>query len=254
MSVSEPVPMSELIPPTIRERMEAYNAMTDDEKARLDAEDERRRREQFAAEFASVGDRAVEERIPQRYRGGVVEHRVATWLRALFEGTDRGLLLAGQTGVGKTHLLHAVMEQLVRDNPVAYLRDARGHLPVEVDEIAWDELYKPKLSGRAQYWPAPLLLTQLRPGGMPVMDTIGSLSACPLLLLDDLGAHNSSEWVDEILFQLVDARYMHMRPTVFATNVPPNELAAVIGDRLVSRIAEMCDVVVLDGEDRRRGS
>ena len=42
-----------------------------------------------------------------------------------------------------------------------------------------------------------------------------------------------------------------MRPTIFTSNLKPDDLKERIGDRTVSRIVEMCDVVELVGTDRR---
>ncbi|MFD1274905.1 hypothetical protein ACFQ51_35035 [Streptomyces kaempferi] len=74
----------------------------------------------------------------------------------------------------------------------------------------------------------------------------------PLLLVDDLGAAKSSEWTEEINFRLVNHRYENQLPTIFTSNVLPKELADRVGDRVSSRLIEMCDRVVIQGTDRRR--
>ncbi|MFF5992596.1 ATP-binding protein [Prauserella flavalba] len=73
-----------------------------------------------------------------------------------------------------------------------------------------------------------------------------------VLVLDDLGAAKTSEWVEEINYRLVNWRYERELPTLITSNLPPKDLGAGLGERVASRLAEMTSRVVLDGPDRRR--
>ncbi|MFB7899895.1 ATP-binding protein [Streptomyces xiamenensis] len=75
-----------------------------------------------------------------------------------------------------------------------------------------------------------------------------------LLLIDDLGAAKASEFTEEVNFRLVNWRYEHHLPTLMTSNVLPRELAARMGDRVASRLVEMCQRVVIEGTDRRRAA
>jgi len=55
-----------------------------------------------------------------------------------------------------------------------------------------------------------------------------------VLILDDLGAHASTEWAEEVLFLVLDYRYRECAPTVVITNLRPEELPG----RLYSRLAD----------------
>ena len=79
-----------------------------------------------------------------------------------------------------------------------------------------------------------------------------------LLVLDDLGAEKTSEWVEETMNLIVNTRYNERRPTIFTSNFPdipddtePNSLLYRIGHRMRSRLHEMCEFHVLDGGDYR---
>lgn len=72
-----------------------------------------------------------------------------------------------------------------------------------------------------------------------------------LLIIDDLGAEKASEWVSETMFKIVDKRYREVLPTIITSNLDLGELSERLGDRISSRIAEMCEIIKLDGEDRR---
>ena len=62
-----------------------------------------------------------------------------------------------------------------------------------------------------------------------------SIRTAPLLILDDLGAHSSTPWAEEKLYQLVNYRYNHRLPTVITTNLTLDEL----DERLASRLADL---------------
>ena len=89
-----------------------------------------------------------------------------------------------------------------------------------------------------------------------------------LLVLDDLGAEKTSEWVEETMNLIVNTRYNERRLTIFTSNYPdipddtdPNSLLLPrSARRMRSRLHEMCEFVVLDARrlpraaDQRRAS
>lgn len=84
---------------------------------------------------------------------------------------------------------------------------------------------------------------------------IDELTTAPLLVLDDLGKERVSEWVEQILYQVIDARYGEKRPLVITTNFKPQELEnryQETGAAIVSRLAERCTAVYLGGDDWRK--
>ena len=82
----------------------------------------------------------------------------------------------------------------------------------------------------------------------PLEDTLNFKG---LYILDDVGAEKLSEWVQETFYLIINKRYEEMRPTIITSNFNINDLAQRIGDRTVSRIVEMCDIVELKGKDKR---
>ncbi|MFI1953143.1 ATP-binding protein [Streptomyces xinghaiensis] len=184
---------------------------------------------------------AAEARIPPRYRSAVGDHpQVEAWVRSVAlaavaqnKGARRqvrtgpSLLLVGTTGTGKTHLAYGAVRSLVGAGI-----GVNWHATTVADMYA-----------------------NLRP--RPGIDTereLLTLSRCPLLLLDDLGAAKNSEWTEEITYRLVNHRYNQMLPTLITTNLAIRDLRVAVGDRVASRLAEMTERVVLTGSDRRRGN
>ena len=62
-----------------------------------------------------------------------------------------------------------------------------------------------------------------------------------ILILDDLGAHNYSDWVKDKLYSIIDFRLQEQLPTVITTNLlDPPAMDHVIGERITSRIFQLC--------------
>jgi DNA replication protein DnaC len=78
------------------------------------------------------------------------------------------------------------------------------------------------------------------------------LTEVDLLHIDDLGAEQTTEWVLEALYAIVNARYEDERSIVLTTNCMDRDaLCAQITPRTVSRLTEMCDELPLAGADHR---
>ncbi|MGO9753784.1 MAG: ATP-binding protein [Solirubrobacteraceae bacterium] len=83
-------------------------------------------------------------------------------------------------------------------------------------------------------------------------DLFDLLTAVDLLQIDDIGAQQTTPWVLEELYSIVNARYEEQRSIVITTNIMDREaLCEQISERTVSRLTEMCDELPLLGHDHR---
>jgi DNA replication protein DnaC len=89
-------------------------------------------------------------------------------------------------------------------------------------------------------------------------DVLGPVMTAELLVLDDIGAEKTSEWVEETLNLIVTTRYNERRLTIFTSNYEekedrsdPDSLLARVGFRMHSRLYEMCEFLEFDGADYR---
>jgi len=83
-------------------------------------------------------------------------------------------------------------------------------------------------------------------------DLLERLTAVDLLHIDDIGAEQTTPWVLEELYSIVNSRYEERRSMVITTNVLDREtLERQITERTVSRLTEMCDELPLVGPDHR---
>ena len=66
-----------------------------------------------------------------------------------------------------------------------------------------------------------------------------------VLILDDLGNHNFSEWTQGILFSILNFRINENLPTIATTNLDLNTLAEVLGERSLSRLISISEPSLL---------
>jgi DNA replication protein DnaC len=167
-------------------------------------------------------------KVPRRFAEARPDDRAAAWARgfAADRHSVKSLLLIGPTGTGKTHHAWSVL-RAVADTGT---------------QLRW------------QMHTAADLYAQLRPrDGEDSHDTFRRIADAHLLVLDDLGASKWTEWVEEITYRLINHRYEECLPSVFTSNLPPAKLRDALGERVASRLTEMCDRIVLKGDDRRKG-
>ena len=151
-----------------------------------------------------------------------------------YPANERGLLLTGPVGVGKTHLAVAILKELTEKGARCHFCEY-GSLLKEIQD---------------SYHPA---------SRSSEMSVLTSVYDAEVLVLDELGASKPTEWVLDTMTQIIGRRYNDKKLTIFTTNYtderlnPSSEtLQDRIGIRLRSRLYEMCHTVLLDGEDYRR--
>lgn len=190
----------------------------------------------------------AEARIPRRHENFSLanyhpEPGNGTQLRAFnyafklvdeYPAIDRGLLLTGPCGVGKTHLAVAALRGLIE-------KGAQG-LFYETGELL--------KAVQDSYGPASQTSEN---------QVLNPVYEAEVLVLDELGAVKPTEWVRDTMMQVVGRRYNDGKLTVFTTNYadvrhsPADEtLEDRVGVRLRSRLFEMCQTISVEGEDYRR--
>ncbi len=169
--------------------------------------------------------------------------------------TDKtGLLFVGSVGVGKTHLSVGIIKDLIRDKGIHCLFCDYRELLKSIQNS-----YNPQVQATE--------MEILR----PVFDA-------EVLVLDELGAVRSTEWVFDTVNYVLNSRYNDNKTTIITTNFPdkPEQdkveidnlssrsaadraarretLGDRIGERMRSRLHEMCKKVEIEGPDFREHS
>lgn len=142
-----------------------------------------------------------------------------------FKEEGKGLLLFGSVGTGKTFLAACVANALINKGvPCLVTNFARI---VNDVQNRWDS--------RQQYF--------------------DNLNSFPLLVLDDLSSERKTEYMQEIVFNVIDSRYRANLPLIVTTNLTREELlnpADTMQKRIYSRLFEMCTPIAVEGKDRRK--
>lgn len=135
----------------------------------------------------------------------------------------KGIYLYGDCGTGKTHTAYAILKECSKKMIKARLYNSTEIL----DKLKQDfsENTQRHFNSLNEY--------------------------AGLLIIDDIGAEKATDWVLETYYKIINNRYEKQYPTVFTTNLSLDDLVEIYGDRIPSRIGEMCKVIELKGEDRR---
>lgn len=159
---------------------------------------------------------------------------------------DKGLLIIGKIGTGKTHLAVGIIKELLN----------RG-----IPCLFYD--YRELLKEIQNSYNSTVQTTEL--------DVLRPVFETDVLVLDELGAVKPTEWVWDTVSLILNTRYNDNRTTIITTNFEDQPAAAVagslsparaatraetlgdrIGERMRSRLHEMCRIVALDGTDFRQ--
>jgi DNA replication protein DnaC len=132
--------------------------------------------------------------------------------RALLDLGGESVVLTGRTGCGKTHLAVAMLKKSER----------YGNLFTTVPELL--------MKARASF----------RDGAEESEEQLIERFCAPdLLVLDDLGAEKTSEYSIATLELIIDRRMRYERRTIITTNLSLEQIEAILGARIASRLSEM---------------
>ncbi len=182
----------------------------------------------------------------------------AKWLAGRFvenyPSEKTGLLFVGTVGVGKTHLSVGILKALIREKGIHCLFCD----------------YRELLKSIQNSYNASVQATE--------MEILRPVFDAEVLVLDELGAVRSTEWVFDTVNYILNSRYNDNKTTIITTNFPdkpeqdrvaddnPRSYSAAdraaraetlgdrIGERMRSRLHEMCKKVEIEGPDYREHS
>jgi len=194
---------------------------------------ERMRREEQERQLQMARQRAerfvAQAGIPKRFTGKgfndyqPVNGKASAILRKIRDYSDvlasgehdgRSLILLGNVGNGKTHLGCGLLADNIR-------RTCKPGRYVTFAELVRDV----KGSWR-------------KDSGYTEQDVYDRFAKPALIVLDEVGMQNFTEFEQTVAYEAINARYLEEKPTVVITNLPASELSNCLGERVVDRLRE----------------
>ena len=129
----------------------------------------------------------------------------------------KGLFIYGNVGSGKTYLCSAIANYL--------LENGKGVLFIVVPDLL-DEI-RASYSGDSE---------------LSEIQVLRQATNAYVLILDDLGAHNYTEWAKNKIYSIINNRLNNNRPTIINSNLNLGQIERYLGERTTSRIVELCDI------------
>lgn len=135
----------------------------------------------------------------------------------------KGLLIYGESGLGKTFLLRCIAQRVLE----------RGYSAADLTVYGLMRDVMARIKSR---------------------ESAEDYTLCDLLIIDDLGSEPAYGGITvQTLFSILNERQNLKRPTLFATNLTPEQINQTYGERLFSRIfaPRLTSVYQLTGTDLR---
>lgn len=155
-----------------------------------------------------------------------------------------GILLIGGIGSGKTLMASSVANSIINYKT---LRDNKINIfDFKVLDTWWLDSYYNIVNFISVYE----LFERYK--ATPYPNFFCKFKECPLLILDDLGAEKSNEFLQAKLFEIIDYRYNEYLPIIITTNCVPEELKEHVGHRTYDRIRSMCSLVSVTAKSQRK--
>ncbi len=142
-----------------------------------------------------------------------------------FLNEGKGLLLYGSVGTGKTYISACIANSLISNGYSALMTNF----------------------GR--------IVNQMQGTFSEKQNVLESLNRYSLLVLDDLGAERSTEYMQEMVYNIIDWRYRSGKPMIVTTNLTGEQMKATENiqlQRIYDRIFERCLPIEVTGQSRRK--
>jgi len=167
-------------------------------------------------------EKEIQRVIPKRFWG--IETDRQGYLKKYLE--PENLFIFGAAGIGKTVLGCSLLKSYIRQD----IKCLFLSFPVFIMELQGLHIQK---------------------GGNPFFKVKEIAGFDGVLMIDDLGVGKVSEFVNLVVYTILNEREQQEKKIIITSNLGLKDLGGIFGIRIVSRIKGLCEVINLKGEDRR---
>jgi DNA replication protein DnaC len=155
-------------------------------------------------------------------------------LEALSRSGDKGIMLFGPPGIGKTHLVVGLTRVALAASMVATFENVPDLIQRIQDTYDYERM------------------TGEEPANTSRRKIVARLCAHDIVALDDIGRERATEDARSIMYEIVNNLYERRRTVLVTTNLTLEEYEDRYDEAIRSRLAHMTNRLKVDGDDRRR--
>lgn len=221
-------------------KLEELKAKEEEEKSRLAAEEKKQKRINNLLGKSGMSKRALMCKFsnyditPQNRASIKLCKNYVSNFEEITKEKRNGLFLSGECGVGKSHLVYAIANELITERKTSV-----------ICMTMIDLLLKLKSSYAENKTEEAILKIY---------------ENCSLLIIDDLGKEKPTEWALQMIYAIIDRRYNALKPVIITTNYGAKELIekftinddSSTAEAIVDRLFEMCQYLFIDGDSYRK--
>lgn len=139
----------------------------------------------------------------------------------LLNDIEKGFFIYGSVGVGKTHLVFAIVRELMKI-----------------------------LELEAKVFNVPRMIADYKESNFDNR-IVMKAETVSIAIFDDLGSEFRSQMSTELLTRIIDKRLIENRLTFITSNLTPKMIGEMLDLRLISRIKALTHSIEMKGQDRR---
>ena len=159
---------------------------------------------------------------PKQYN--VCKEFADNWKESFTRG--KSIFMIGNIGGGKTHLACAIANQVIQEHyaNVCYITFSR----------------------------MAITMRDAQNTHQIIAETMQRFTKCELLIVDEIGIKDASDYEFSLINEIIDCRYGEMLPTILITNMNWQQAGKKIGERIISRLTETGKSLRFNNEDYRK--
>lgn len=188
--------------------------------------------------------------IPERYHGstlgnfiGDLRGKEKEWLS---NSQENLLIQSPKAGNGKTHLSIAML--------IEWIKSKRDKIALRSAQANENTFSSTLITPSAKFVNFASLMLEVKSSFDSKEETeqkvISKYCNYDILVIDDIGTEKYSEYVQAVIYTILNTRYEKMKPTIITTNLSSSDMTSSYGSRILSRVASGV-VITLDGKDMR---